>query len=243
MDYSQLKKKAIALRKQGLSYSEIQGRLDSAVSKSTLSLWLKSVLLKPEHRKRLYTKQIQILSLGSQSQRERRQREINEIIERAKKEIHTPLSQETYRFFGAALYWAEGGKTKNFEITNSDPSLIAFIVKWFNDIFGVAPNNLKAHLNLYPQQNENDIKRFWSDITGIPKKNFGKSFIKPPNKGYKKNNLYYGTIRIRVMKGTDMKHRLFGWIQAALQDINTKAELVQRKWIRLSKVARPPVNL
>ena len=199
--------------------------------------------MKPEHHQRLYTKQIQILTKGPKSQKERREREIEEIIEKAIKEIKTPLSHETYKLFGAALYWAEGSKTKNFEITNSDPGLIAFATKWFEDIFHVSPKTMKAHLNIYPQQNEIQIKRFWSDITGIPLNRFGKSFIKPPNKGYKKNNLYYGTIKVRVPKGTDMKHRIFGWIKAALQDIVPKIKSKQRKWSGLTVTQRPPVNL
>lgn len=238
-----IRQKSIALRKRGLSYGEILKELENTVSKSTLSVWLKGILLKPEHRDRLYTKQIQILSRGAQSQKERRKREINEIIEKAGKEIRTPLSEETFRLFGAAIYWGEGSKTQDFEITNSDPTLIAFTVKWFNRVFGITPQNMKAHLNLYPQQNETDIKRFWSEITKIPIKNFGKSFIKPPNKGYKKNNLYYGTIKVRVRKGTDMKYKVFGWLQAALQDTNVKVELTRKKWVRITKVDRSPVNL
>ena len=238
-----IRERAIALRKKGLSYNEIRKKLDNAVAKSTLSLWLKSVPLRPEHKQRLYTKQVLILSRGAQSQKERRKREINEIIEEARKEIRTPLSEETFRLFGAGIYWGEGSKTQDFEITNSDPTLIAFAVKLFSRVFGRAPHNMKAHLNLYPQQNETDIKRFWSEITQIPIKNFGKSFIKPLSKGYKKNNLYYGTIKVRVRKGTDMKYRVFGWLKAALQDTNVKVELTKKKWARITEVDRPPVNL
>ena len=233
--------KAVTLRKKGLSYNEI--RREVPVSKSSLSLWLKHVPLSPRHRARLYTKQIQILSRGSQSQHERRKREVDKIIADAKAEVHLPLSKDTFKFLGAALYWAEGSKTKNFEVTNSDPLLIAFMVQWFHKTFDVPPKSFKAHLNIYPQQNEIDIKRFWSSLTGIPLSNFGKSFIKPLNKGYKKNNLYYGTIKVRVPKGTDMKLKVFGWIQGALQELSSKIESTQRKWLFVTKVDRNPVNL
>ena len=233
--------RAIILRKEGLSYNEI--RRDVPVSKSSLSLWLKQVPLSPQHRARLYTKQIQILSRGSQSQHERRKREVDNIIAGAKAEVHFPLSKDAFKFLGAALYWAEGSKTKNFEITNSDPFLIAFMVQWFHKTFGVSPQSFKVHLNIYPQQNETHIKQFWSNLTGIPLSNFGKSFIKPLNKGYKKNNLYYGTIKVRVPKGTDMKLKIFGWIQGALQELAPKIESTQRKWLYLTKVNRTPVNI
>lgn len=232
---------AIALRKKGLSYNEI--RLQVPVAKSSLSLWLKHIPLSPKHRARLYTRQIQVLSRGTPSQVERRKREIMFITEDAKKEIVLPLSSETRRFLGAALYWAEGNKTKNFAITNSDPALIAFMTHWFKEMFDISPTMLKAHLNIYSQQNETKVKRFWSEITGIPVKNFGKTFIKPTGKGFKKNNLYYGTIKVYVPKGTDMRHKTFAWIQAALQDLVPEIESTILRWSQLKTIERPPVNI
>jgi len=58
--YSKLKQIAIELRKEGLSYGEIKKEVN--VSKSTLSLWLKTVPLTPEQRERLYTKKVLILA-------------------------------------------------------------------------------------------------------------------------------------------------------------------------------------
>lgn len=239
-NYSKLKSEAIALRKEGLSYNEINKKLGAP--KSTLSYWLKTVPLTKEQKKHFYTKRILNLARGPQGQRERRKREIAKIIKEAEKEIELPLSFKTHRLLGAALYWAEGSKTNHFSVTNSDPHFILFMVRWLKEIFGISPKNLKANLNIYPQQNEEEIKQFWSQLTGIPLENFGKSFVKPPNKGYKKNNLYYGTIRIRVPKGTEMRHRVFGWVKAALKDTAPKVELTQRRWKSLKETPRP-VNL
>ncbi|MEK7506237.1 MAG: hypothetical protein AAB572_01385 [Patescibacteria group bacterium] len=52
-----------------------------------------------------------------------------------------------------------------------------------------------------------------------------------------------GTIKIRVSKRTDMRHRIFGWIKASLQDMKPKVELKQNKWMRLTENQRPPANL
>ena len=239
-NYPKLKREAIKLRKQGLSYNEIKKEMP--VAKSTLSLWLKNVPLMPEQRKHLYTKRILNLVRGPQSQRERRIREITKIVNEAEKEVQLPLSYETYQLLGAALYWAEGSKTVHFAVTNSDPHFILFMVQWFERVFEIAPEALKAKLNIYPQQNELKIRQFWSQLTSIPLENFEKSFIKPPNKGYKKNNLYYGTIRIRVPRGTDMRHRVFGWIKAAIKDMAPEIKLKQKEWKSLKEVIRP-VNL
>ena len=64
--------RAIKLRREGLSYREIRKHVP--VAKSTLSLWLKNIPLKEKDRKRLYTKQIYSLSLGSASQKIRREK-------------------------------------------------------------------------------------------------------------------------------------------------------------------------
>jgi hypothetical protein len=94
-------------------------------------------------------------------------------------------------------------------------------------------------LNIYPQQDEKKIKRFWSDLTGIPLENFGKSYVKPLSKNYKTNNLYYGTIKIRVQKGTDMRLRTYGWVRAILKEFNKKINTTERKWMSLKKTHRP----
>ncbi len=180
-----------------------------------------------------------ILTRGPQSQKERRRREVAAIIEKAKTEIRCPISKEAFQLFGAALYWAEGSKGSNFEITNSDPWMIVFMVNWLQQMFRVDPKTLRPRLNLYAQQDESNIKAFWAEVTGIPIQNFGKSYIKPSGKGYKKNNLYYGTIKIYVPRGVDMKHRIFGWVKSVLQEFENKVPLVERKWIGLRKTIRP----
>lgn len=232
-----LKKKARALRQRGLSYNEIHKTVH--VAKSTLSLWLKDIPLKPEHKARLYTKQILGMTRGASGQKERRAREVDAIIENAKKEISFPLSDDAYKLFGAALYWGEGNKTKDFGITNADPRFIIFMVKWIDKVLNVKPTVLKPYLNIYPQQDERALKKFWSELTSIPLENFGKSYVKPASKGYKKNNLYYGTIHIYVPKATDKKHMIYGWCKAVLQNLENEVNFMERKWISLKETPRP----
>ncbi len=235
-----IKNQARSLRKKGYSYREIQKIVP--VAKSTLSVWLKGVALSEEQKERLYTKQIMILSRGPQSQKERRKKEIKEIEKNASREIQVPLTFEAFRLFGAALYWAEGDKGRAFKITNSDPNLILFMVKWLEGVFSVSPKKIKANLNIYSQQNDANLKKFWARLTDIPLENFGKSFIKPSGKGYKKNNLYYGTIKLYVVCGSDFVHKIRGWIMAATNDSALHAQTTFQKWGALKSISRP-INL
>ena len=236
-NYRKLKLEAIELRKKGLSYGEIKKVVN--VSKSTLSHWLKIVPLTPEQRKRLYTNRILNMVRGAKGQKERREREIAKILEEAEKEIQSPLAFEVYRLIGAFLYWSEGSKTSGFSFSNSDPHFILFMVRWLEKVFGISPKNLKAWLNIYQQQNDLELKQFWSQLTGIPLENFGRSFIKPPNKNFKKNTLYYGTIKVKVPRGTDLRYRVFCWIKKVLENIAPEVELKQKEWKSLKETPRP----
>ncbi len=240
LTYVKLKKQATALRKKGLSYGVIAKTL--GISKSTVSSWLYSIKITAKQQKKLYSNQVYHLNFGPNSQRNRREREVTSIIIKAKTQISNNITLESYRLFGAALYWAEGSKKSMFCMTNSDPSLILFWVRWVEKIFGIDAKLLKAKLNIYPQQSDTQIRKFWSDLTSIPLKNFGKSYVKPLSKNYKKNNLYYGTIRIDVPKSTNYRHMVYAWKERILEDLAPDVDRVQRKWEKLQRVAKP-VNM
>ncbi len=237
---SQLKDEAIKLRMKGLSYREIQQEIN--VSKSTLSSWLKNVLLSPEHKQRLYTKQVAILNLGSRSHHLRRQEEISQIMDSAQNEVSTSLNDETVKLLGAAIYWAEGTKKGATRVTNSDPALILFMVYWLRRVFGIETSSIKAWLNIYSQQDEKDLIAFWSDLTGIPAKNFGKSYIKPESKNYKKNTLYYGTVQISVPKSTDLQYHIQGLVRGFISTIDPKLKSTILRWEGLRDIQRT-INL
>lgn len=233
---AKFKERARMLRNAGLSYKEIAQQLK--IVKSTARLWTQDVPLNAEQKNRLYTKGVEAMSNGPNSSKERRGREIEKILIAAKKEISLPINKDTYKLLGAMLYWAEGDKKKNFAITNSDPLLIRFMVGWMKEIFSITTKQLKAHLNIYQQQNDLEMKSFWSDLTGIPLENFGKSFVKPAGKGFKKNTLYYGTIKVRMVKGSDGLQRIFAWIKNLLSDLSIEVDKIETKWNKL-KTERP----
>ncbi len=237
---TEYKEVAIRLRRKGLSYREIKREIN--VSKSTLSSWLKNIALSPGQRKRLYTKQVAILNLGSHCHHIRRQQEIARLISSAQGEVPSLLSQDTLKLIGAAIYWAEGRKKGAFGVTNSDPALILFMIVWLKRVFGVKPTNIKAWLNIYSQQNENQLISFWSELTGIPIKNFGKSFVKPENKNYKRNTLYYGTIQLQVFKSTDLQLRTQGLIRGLIKRTNPKLSSTLLRWEGLREIQRT-INL
>lgn len=77
------KVQVVELRKKGLSYGEIKKII--AVSKSTISFWLKDVPLTTEQRERLYTKKLLAIAGGHKSYREKRRKVVQAIIDQRSK--------------------------------------------------------------------------------------------------------------------------------------------------------------
>lgn len=214
-----LKEKRIVqgFRRQGLSYNEILQKVP--VAKSSVSLWCRDIELTPQQKHILKKKWVENLrkfaKFGPMAIKVRREREINKIREAAKKEIRL-LTPYEFKIAGTMLYWAEGSKSHGVEITNSDPKLIRFMVRWFKEVCGATSEGLTARLNIHANQNDKKIKKYWSEITGIPLAQFGKSYIKPEGAGHRKNILHNGVIRVRF-GSEDLRHRIMAWIKALYQ--------------------------
>jgi len=203
-----LKNKVIQLRKKGLSYNEILKQV--TVAKSSISLWCKNVELNAQQRKRLLNKKLKGQRKGRKKLSQIRKKETQQIKQAAKKEICKLSSYET-KLIGAMLYWGEGSKNNGVRISNSDPNLIKFMVHWLKEICKVSSEEMKAYLNIHANQNDDKIKRYWSNITGIPLNSFGKSYIKPEGTGHRKNILHNGVIKI-VINDENLRHKIITWI-------------------------------
>jgi len=199
------------LRRQGKSYSEILRQI--SVSKGTLSLWLRDVELTETQKKRLFvTLRQQNVQRLAKRKREEKKRRIATILQGAKKEIDTLLCNPLF-LSGAMLYWAEGDKSEQVEavkFSNSDPQMIALMMRWFRKICRVQEQKFRIALHIHELHNENSIKNYWSRITNIPLNQFHKTQIKQSTIGHRKNYLYNGTCSIRI-SDKDLFRRIHGW--------------------------------
>ncbi len=102
------REQAIALRRKGLSYREIRGRVP--VSKSSLSLWLREVGLARRQIQRLSEKKLAAGRRGGQIVHEMRLRRLTERLRSANQEAKSFLAgRDLWWAVGVVLYWAEGG--------------------------------------------------------------------------------------------------------------------------------------
>lgn len=173
------KDKAIALRKSGKSYNEIQGAL--GIAKSTLTSWFKN-------QKWSRTVKSQLTEIARENARKRMiaishaAREKRVIVY----EEHRRLARDNFKrlrkdelfMAGLMIYWGEGDNSvKNgiIRVTNTDPFMLklfrVFLRKYLPDVY----IKLKAYLILYPDLNDDVCKKFWARSIGISVDRFVKS--------------------------------------------------------------------
>lgn len=212
------KNQAINLRKLGKSYGEILKEIQ--VSKSTLSLWLRDIQLKTEQEKRIYVelKQKNAYRLAKANQQKRIEI-TKKIMDEAKKEVRY-LSKDPLFLSGLMLYWAEGAKTnEHVKLSNSDPAMIRFMMRWFRKICKVPEKKFRIALHIHSLHCRKNIEKYWSEITGVPLNQFNKTFVKPTSLGQRKKILYNGTCNI-VVFDKNLFRRIDGWRLGFLEKIN-----------------------
>ena len=208
MDFSR-KIKAIELRKNGSSYSEIRKVLNT--SKSTLSNWLKDIELTDGQKTRLSRLQATGY-IGAKANQAKSQAHHNKIREAAKKEA-LPLSNNVAFVSGLMLYWAEGDKrTGRVQFSNSDPAMIKLMMKWFRQFCEVPEEKFRIGLFIHSLHINQDYLAFWSKVTGVPASQFNKPYIKPTIFSIRKSRLYEGTCVIKV-HSKDLASKILGWLE------------------------------
>ena len=219
--------KALRLRIEGRSYNEIQKEV--GVAKSTLSLWLRDVVLSEAALKRLESRLRQGVTNGFVKRNKlqthvARQRMI--ATRQRARALVPKLSRDDLMLAGALLYWAEGYKRLRVrngkEITshvisfvNSDPEMITLFVCFLKEILNISPKNIRLCMRLYPHINEKEAGSYWSKIVGLTKENFIAStyLVTGASKGVRPHNrLPYGTLQVAV-NDTNRFHHLMGLVE------------------------------
>jgi hypothetical protein len=217
----ELRNKAVALRKEGKTYSEIMKIVP--VAKSTLSEWLRSVGMVKEV-KQFFTEKRRLASLrGGQAKRRQRIERSNKIFNLAEGEIGK-LSKRELWLIGTALYWAEGSKEKEgrpgsgINFSNSDPEMIILFLKWLTEIVGVKKEEIGCEIYTHDifHDEVGRFQKFWSQKTGLPISYFKTVYFKRNKINTKRKNigdLYNGQLRVKVYRSSSLNRQVTGWIR------------------------------
>ncbi len=174
------RQKALELRLKGKSYSQIKEALN--VSKSTLSLWLKSYPLTKDQINSLRGKNPKRIEKFRETMRLKHESRLKTVYDKKMKTL-LPLTNKELLVAGLFLYWGEGSKTTgNVSINNTDPDVLKFTLFWFCNVLKIPKDKIKVNLHLYKDMNPQQEMKFWSNCLKIPTSQFTKPYIKSSNR-------------------------------------------------------------
>ncbi|MFA5150718.1 MAG: helix-turn-helix domain-containing protein [Candidatus Omnitrophota bacterium] len=207
------KEKAIQLRKElGLSINKIAKQLN--VSKSSVSLWVRGIVITDEQKLKLKHNQKSKNLLGNTYSHDKYQliRKQYQLLGKIKTQEKNLL-----HVAGCMLYWGEGSKNKNsVYFTNSDPNMILFFKKFLMDCYNVPIEKMTLTVNCYDNvYNKETIEKYWLNILNLNQTNLRKTTLNSYSKYSSKKKigkLPYGTVRLNV-NDTKLVQNIYGAIQ------------------------------
>ena len=224
------KENAIALRKQGKTYSDILRAIP--VAKSTLGIWLKEAKLSiPEQQK--FTEEKRLASLrGGQAKKKQRIEKRSQILSNAKSDISHISTHELF-LIGVTLYWAEGSKEKEyrpgstFAFSNMDPKIIQILLVWLLSVCKIDKNMLIFNIFLHQTHmgRVDEIRRYWSRVTGFPVDRFKNVYWKINNSKTNRRNVeetYHGVLKIKVRRSSGLVRKIAGWSEGVFEKVVNK---------------------
>lgn len=206
--------RARELRARGMSMNEIVSQL--GVSKASVSLWVRDIVLTEKQRARLTKRGFSISAIEKRrvNRIANTQKRHRTVIDGAKEAIPS-LSKHELLLVGAALYWGEGGKTNTgmARISNCDPQVIKIMMRFFSEICEVPPEKFRGHIHTFSHLSAQKAEKYWSEVSGIPLKQFYKTYSKPSIASKnKKDSTPFGTFAIYACD-TTVFLTIKGWIE------------------------------
>ncbi|MBP9669827.1 hypothetical protein KBD75_00300 [Candidatus Woesebacteria bacterium] len=206
------KNEAILLRKMGKSLLEISKTLN--IAKSTCSLWLSNkknkglygTMTKQEWMKFIQKKSVIALHKRSAKRQESREADAKSQIRNLK------FPKEVRRSILATLYWAEGSKgigVLNF--ANTDSRLCLIFITLLRDCYELDESKFRIRLHLHNYHNEEELKKYWSELLKIPLSQFNQTIWKrEPTSGKRYRQNYHGICFVKY-NSVDLQKRIMAY--------------------------------
>ena len=188
-----------------------------AVSRSTVSLWVRDIELTPEQHAALLVRNPayngQRNGWAANVERGRLRRRTFQLAGRRRLRLLEPLYVA-----GCMLYWAEGGKSRNrAELCNSDPEVIRLFARFLRESFDVPDERMRIYCHLFADhlERQREVEQFWLDVAGLPESCLRKSMVNHYSRSSQRkrtNRLPYGTCKL-VVNSTEIVQAIYGSIQ------------------------------
>ncbi len=214
------------LREQGCSIREIAQKIKCA--KSSVSGWVRDIPLT--------ARQIEHLKSNQDKGRAKAANHPNspkgiwgkfrqEISDLAADEIAQQCSFGILKVLGAALYWAEGYKRSRnvVNFSNSDPDMIAIMMRFFRCVCEVPESKFRGVVHIHPHLDKAGAVKFWSKVSGIPKKQFHRIQLCVSSASkHKRETLPLGTFSV-IICDVRVQSKIKGWIKGIERWSNFRA--------------------
>ncbi len=226
MAKTELRSSAHALRRSGKSIKEIARSLH--VSPSTVSLWVRDIVLTSVQENTLRARMIAAGDrgrlMGAETNRRKRLEKISRARKEAAREIQS-LSRRELLYLGLGLYWGEGTKAVSsaLAISNSDPAILITAMQWFERCFEIRRDDFRPRIfiNATHRDREQKLLAYWAKMLRLPKSQFSKTvFITRPNKKvYENHETYYGIVALRIRRGTNLRYRILAHLEQLAKQV------------------------
>lgn len=178
-----IKQRAIKLRQQGNTYSEIKAKLNLTIPKSTLSNWCKNITLPKNYQDRIKKQQIYNLYrariVAIKVNQEKRKVYLDNLENKNKYLVNTLKNKDVAKIALAMLYLGEGSKTQKGSLTfgNSSVEIISLFLKLLRSCYILDETKFRCTVQCRADQNIKKLENYWSKITNIPLNNFYKAQV------------------------------------------------------------------
>jgi|SRR3989344_81467 len=221
------KKKARVMRKEGVSIVVIARKL--GISKSTISLWCRDIILTEEQFEKLRKNQGISFKTGQRMGAETNKNKRLDAIKDAEiwgKKIIKSISKRELLLISTALYWSEGSKTDStsgFIFVNSDPKMILIMKLFLVNVLHIPTEEIicSIQINRIHEKRIDIVLSFWKKLLNLPNNQFRKPYYvnTKVSKVYDNYENYYGICRMIVRRGMNLKYRMLGLIEGMKGDI------------------------
>jgi hypothetical protein len=183
------------------------------VSISSVSLWVRDIILTEDQVQSLRAKQhcYGAQNAGSQSNRKkhREMRLAYQDAGRVKARENRPL-----HMVGCLLYWAEGAKHRNkVYFVNSDPNMAKLFLRFLREEMSLNDSAITLYIHCHTSE-PGEIKRiesYWAELLGLPMSCLRKTQTKKGSE-IRRSILKNGVCGIMVSK-TEIAQHIYGAIQ------------------------------
>ncbi len=202
--------KATELRQQGVSRANIARQL--GVSFSTVARWFREDgVARPTGASRM-----EAWRVSNRRTIDERWRIQQEEQDRHRDAVGELTDRELF-LIGAAIYWAEGTKSKPWrrshvvQFVNSDEGRVRLFLAWLA-LFGVSGRRLRCSVMIHESADVPAAEAYWRGVVG-PEADFNKTTLKrhlPKTQRYNTGHTYRGCLVIKLLGGAALYRRVAG---------------------------------